>query len=270
MQHSGLILEEQKGKVLYIKLNRPEKLNTFIEPMRSEINLLLESLHSRDDVYVCIITGNGRGFCAGGDIKIMERIIADSDFDRIQEFLNWGRSIVLGIRELPIPVIAAVNGPAAGAGMNLALACDIRLASDRATFGQTFIKIGLHPDWGGTYLLPKLTNTARALEMFWTGQMIKATEAEKMGLVNRVIPHDDFEQEVELLANQIASHSKVVLEYSKKGVYQGIEESLESILKHEEDAQAKCIRSGEAKRGMDRFLKQRTSRKVKNVPIKQG
>ncbi len=226
---SNLIKVKQKENIFYIILNRPEKLNSFIEPMRQEIAEIIKSLHDRKDVCVCVITGTGRGFCSGGDIKVMESLIKKGDFDHIQRFLEWGKAIVLGIRSLPIPVIAAVNGPAAGAGMNLALACDLRIASNRATFGQTFINIGLHPDWGGTYLLPRIVGASRALEMFWTGRVIDAKEAHQLGIVDMVVSQEVFEKEVDVLSKDIASRPRNVLSLTKKSVYEGFKSDLETF-----------------------------------------
>jgi 2-(1,2-epoxy-1,2-dihydrophenyl)acetyl-CoA isomerase len=257
MKDTELVLEEEKGRILYVTLNRPEKLNCLIEPMRERLAGIIQSLASRKDIHGCVITGAGRGFCAGGDINIMQTIIQDSDFDRIQQFLKWGRAIVLGIRSLPIPVIAAVNGPAAGAGMNLALACDVRLVSSKATFGQTFINIGLHPDWGGTYLLPSLTNPSTALDMFWSGRVISAEDAHRIGIANQVIDHDIFMERVAEYADDLASKSRLVIQIVKRNVYEGAREKLEIILSREEAAQADCIQSGAAREGMRRFLEKR-------------
>lgn len=260
---SDFIRTQQKGNIFYIILNRPDKLNSLIEPMRQEISNVIESLHNRNDIRVCIITGAGRGFCTGGDIKVMEEIIEKGDYERIQTFLEWGKSIICGIRTLPIPVIAAVNGPAAGAGMNLALACDLRIASDRASFGQTFINIGLHTDWGGTFFLPRIAGVSSALEMFWTGRVIDSTEAHRLGIVNMVISHEVFMKKVEELAQNIASRSKKVVSLTKKGVYEGLISDLETVLEHEALAQSDCIRSEEASKGIHVFLKERAMRKVK-------
>ncbi len=229
--------------------------------MRQEMAGVIESLHSRNDVHVCVVTGAGRGFCAGGDIRIMEELIRNGDFDRVQTFLQWGKAILVGIRTLSIPVIAAVNGPAAGAGMNLALACDFRIASDRATFGQAFVNIGLHPDWGGTYFLPRMAGPSRALEMFWTGRVIDAAEALTMGIVDMVVPHDDFARKVDELVQDLATRPRRVLALSKKNVYEGLENDLEGVLQYEASAQADCLRSDEALSGMRRFLKDKAARK---------
>lgn len=263
MPTSELVKTKESKGVFHIILNRPEKLNVFIEPMREELSSIFDSLHERDDLRVCVLTGAGRGFCAGGDIKVMEEIIAKNDFERIQTFLKWGKKIVSAIRGLNIPVIAAINGPAAGAGMNLALACDYRIASNKATFGQTFINIGLLPDWGGSYFLPRLVSTSRALEMCWTGRIIEAHEAQTLGLIDRLVPEADLEGTVNDFCADIIAKPKKVVGLVKKGIYEGQRSNLNSMLAYEEAAQDECIRTGEAEKGMQRFLEERASRRKK-------
>lgn len=262
MARSGLTTEELKDGVLQLRLSRPEKLNTLIEPMRQELAGTLESLREREDVRVCVITGEGRGFCAGGDIEVMERIIREEAFEQLQTFLAWGKAIVQGIRALPIPVIAAVNGPAAGAGMNLALACDLRIASTAARFSQSFIHIGLHPDWGGTYFLPRMVGPSRALELFWTGRVVDAQEAHELGLVDLLVPEAEFREKVDAFARTLASRPREVLALSKLGVYEGLRGDLESVLMHEAISQAECIRSPAARAGIRRFLEKKRRAEV--------
>jgi 2-(1,2-epoxy-1,2-dihydrophenyl)acetyl-CoA isomerase len=252
-----MIEEKETDGILYITLNRPEKLNAFIEPMRAMLSATLKSLMDRKQVRVCIITGAGRAFCAGGDIRVMQGIIADRDFDTIQEFLKWGREVVTTIRALPIPVIAAVNGPAAGAGMNLALACDIRLVSTQASFGQTFINIGLHPDWGGTYFLSRLTNLGCAFDLCLTGRIVSAEEASRLGLASVLIPHEQFAERVHAYAQHICRKSPVAVRLIKKGIYGGEFDTLAEVLWHEEQSQAECIRSMDAASGMEDFFQTR-------------
>jgi len=145
--------------------------------------------------------------------------------------------------------------------MNLALACDLRLVSSKASFGQTFINIALHPDWGGTYFLPHLTNTAIALDLIWTGRVISAEQAFQIGIANKIIPHEQFRESVEAYAQDLAKRPKLVISKAKKGVYEAVRANLEALLTHEEICQAQCIRSKEAKEGMETFLRQRLLRK---------
>ena len=141
----------------------------------------LDTFADDSDARVLIITGAGRGFCAGGDIKYMRGLLEQNDTEGFKALVEAGRDVVLRLRSIRKPIIAAVNGPAAGGGLNLALACDLRIASERASFGQSFVKIGVHPDWGGTYLLPRLVGPGRALELMLTGKSIDAQSAMRMG-----------------------------------------------------------------------------------------
>ena len=188
------ILTHVAGGIASITLNRPEKLNAFAGDMREQLAAALGAVASRHDVRVLVLTGAGRAFCAGGDVKHMVALKErEESFDALRALLDAGREVVTRLAALPFPTVAAVNGPAAGAGMNLALACDLRVASDEATFGETFARIGLHPDWGGSYFLPRLTGTSRALELCWLADSIDAGEALRIGLVNQVWPMAEFE-----------------------------------------------------------------------------
>jgi len=253
-----MIQEKEADGILYITLNRPDKLNAFLEPMRARLSEILGSLMHRKEVRVCVISGAGRAFCAGGDIRVMRGVIANQDFDAIQQFLKWGREVVTTIRSLPIPVLAAVNGPAAGAGMNLALACDIRLVSTQATFGETFVNIGLVPDWGGTYFLPQLTNLGCALDLCLTGRIISAQEALGFGIANVLIPHEEFAERVHAYAQLLCEKSEIAVRLIKKGIYGSEASNLGDALRYEEQSQAECLRSLDAASGMERFLQSRS------------
>src|SRR2546422_9943370 len=188
-----------------ITLNRPDKLNAFAGRMRQELADAVSEASHDDRLRVLIVTGAGRAFCAGADVVYLRELIARADWEAARELIDVGRTVVSAIRALPKPVIAAINGPAAGGGANLALACDIRLASDRASLGQTFNRIGLHPDWGGTYLLPRLVGPSKALEMIFTGDMVDAVEGLRIGLFNRIVPHDQLRDETRALARRLAA-----------------------------------------------------------------
>src|SRR6185436_18389612 len=185
--------------------------NAFGGPIRDEILDLLPKIASDENLRVLVITGEGRGFSAGGDIDHLKHLRENKDEQGFRTVLGKGQQITRSLRALPKPVIAAVNGPCAGAGFSIALGCDIRIASDKATFGPSFALIGLHPDWGGSWFLPKLVGSAKACELVFTGTMIPAAEAEKIGLVNRVVPHEQLLPNVMELAGKIVKNSPGIL-----------------------------------------------------------
>src|SRR6476660_4825273 len=176
-----------------INLNRPDKLNAFIGHMRRDLAEALEHTGSDRNTRVVIITGAGRAFCAGGDVAFMAELMKRREAEEFSRILGAGRRVILAIRQMTKPVIASINGPAAGAGFNLALACDLRIASTTATFNQSFAKVGLHPDWGGTYFLPRLVTPNKACEMFFLGESMSAEEAHRLGILNDVVAPEELE-----------------------------------------------------------------------------
>src|ERR1700752_3710360 len=168
-----------------ITLNRPDKLNAFIGHMRRDLAEAIERAGSDRNTRVVIITGAGRAFCAGGDIAFMAELMQRRDAEEFSRILGAGRRVILAIRQMTKPIIASINGPASGAGFNLALACDLRIAANTATFSQSFAKVGLHPDWGGTYFLPRLVTPNKACQMFFLGESIDANAALRLGILNR-------------------------------------------------------------------------------------
>mgnify|MGYP006200665515 CR=1 FL=1 len=167
------ILIERDGALGWIRINRPERLNAFSGDMRQRIEAGLQELEDDADVRVVLITGVGRAFSTGGDIQVMTELAEQRDTEAFRELVEAGERVVTLIDRMEKPVIAVVNGPAAGAGACLALACDLRIASETASIGFTFVRVGLHPDWGGTYFLPRLIGPALAAEMIYTGGMIR-------------------------------------------------------------------------------------------------
>jgi 2-(1,2-epoxy-1,2-dihydrophenyl)acetyl-CoA isomerase len=161
------------------------------------------------------------------------------------------------MRSLPKPVIGAINGPCAGAGLSFALGCDIRIASDAATFGPSFARIGLHPDWGGSWFLPKLVGAATACELVFTGSMISAKEAERIWLVNRVVPHDQLMPVVNDLAQTMAKNSPAVLRLAKESIYHSMTSDLETAFARESDIQLECFHSEDFLEGVTAFLEKR-------------
>src|ERR1700688_1626779 len=200
---SPVLQETRHGSILTLVMNRPDRLNALNNELTNALNDALIRVASDSSIHVVVLTGAGRAFCAGGDLGAIGKGRERGDSTELAPILRSGMQAVLNIRTIPQPVIAAVNGPAAGAGMNLALACDIRIALDGAVFGQNFAKVGLFPDYGGTYFLPELVGPSVAAEMFYTGDMIDAPAAHRLGIVNHVVPAERFEAEVQALAKKI-------------------------------------------------------------------
>ncbi len=252
------VLVDVTDRVGTLTLNRPEKLNAFAGEMRREVADALDELERDDNVRVIVITGAGRAFCAGADVGYMAELIAKQDVDAMEALVEAGRRVVMTIRDSEKPVIAAVNGVAAGGGANLALACDIRIASVNARLAQSFNKIGLHPDWGGTYFLPRLVGPSRALELMWGAEPLDANECERLGLFNRVVPHDALARTVGEYARALAAKPAVSLALTKRAVYISLDRSLPEMLDYELDAQLRLFASGDAAEGIRAFVEKRS------------
>ncbi len=253
------VIVERTGAIGRLTLNRPEKLNAFAGRMRDEIFEALAELDS-PDVRAVVITGAGRGFCSGADVRYLGELLEARDAANFEKLLDAGRRVVTKIREMAAPIVASVNGPAAGGGLNLALACDIRIASDRATFGQTFTRIGLAPDWGGLHFLPRLVGEAKALELMMTGEIVGAAEALRIGLVNRLVPHEELASETNRLAEMLAGRPEASLRAIKRGVYASSSRSLDETLEFESASQLECFASEDAREGVAAFFEKRPPR----------
>ena len=251
------VLIEREAGIGTITLNRPDKLNAFSGRMRQEVAQAVREVADDEAVRVLVITGAGRAFCAGADIAYMRELFEQEDWENAAGLVEAGRDVVSTIRAVAKPVIASVNGPAAGAGANLALACDVRIASDRATIGETFNRIGVHPDWGGVYFLPRLVGESKALELIFSGEMIDAAEAHRLGLFNRVVAHESLEQETAAHARMLAAKPPIALALAKRAIYQSGSMDLPDVLQMELEHQMQCFKSEDAKEGMRAFLEKR-------------
>jgi len=251
------IILATEGPIATIRLNRPEKLNAFGGSMREEILSALDLIAGDDRIRAVVVTGEGRGFSAGGDIDHLKQARENKDEEKFRSVLATGQKITRSLRALAKPVIAAVNGPCAGAGFSFALGCDIRIASDRATFGASFALVGLHPDWGGSWFLPKLVGSARACELVFTGTMISALEAERIGLVNHVVPHDQLIPSVMDLAGKIAKNPPGVLRLAKESIYRSVNSDLETAFARESQVQLECFYSEDFLEGVTAFVEKR-------------
>ncbi|HEX8922940.1 MAG TPA: enoyl-CoA hydratase, partial [Pyrinomonadaceae bacterium] len=244
-----------------ITLDRPEKLNAFAGHMRRDLAEALEHAASDRSIRAVIITGAGRGFCAGADVAYMAELMERQDVEEFSRLLGAGRRVLMTIRQMTKPVIASVNGPAYGAGFNLVLACDLRIASTSATFSQSFVKVGLHPDWGGTYFLPRVVPTNLACEMFFLGDAINAERAAQLGLVNRVVPETELASETFKLAERLRDAPFKSIAAAKHAVYMSEASSLERMLQYETEAQLQCFQSQDARERVKAFLEKRAPRR---------
>lgn len=252
-----VLLEERHESIATLVLNRPDKLNALNAELSTALNAALERIAADDAVRVVVVTGAGRAFCSGGDLGAIGKGRERGQTAELQPILRAGMQMVLKMRMMPQPVIAAVNGPAAGAGMNVALAADIRIAADAATFGQNFARVGLFPDYGGIYFLPELVGPSVAAEMFYTGEMIDAQTALRLGIVNRVVPAAEFEAEVKTLAQKIAQGPPIPIRAVKKALFASQKEALAKALDHEVEQQMKCFYSEDCGEGVRAFLEKR-------------
>jgi enoyl-CoA hydratase/carnithine racemase len=257
MPEDQIKVAEDNG-IVTITLNRPERLNAFVGHMRRDLAETLEEAGSDPQVRAVIITGAGRAFCAGGDVHFMAELVERADTEEFARLLGAARRVILAIRQMTKPVIASVNGPASGAGFNLALACDLRIASRDATFSQSFVKIGFHPDWGGTYFLPRMVTSNLACEMFFLGDPITADEAYRLGLLNRVVDPDQLEAETRKLAERLRDSAAVSIAAAKHAVYASEHDNLERMLQYEVEAQIRCFESEDGREGVRAFLEKRS------------
>lgn len=254
---SDLILVKEENGIATITLNRPEKLNAFYGHMRRDFAEALERVGSDDEIHVVVITGAGRAFCAGGDIAYMQELAKRRDVDEFERLLGSARRVLTTIRLMAKPVVASINGPAAGAGFNVALACDIRIASSDATFAQSFAKVGLHPDWGGTYFLPRIVPTNIACEMIFLGDSIDAQKAYEYGIINRVVAPEALEEETRKLAGRLAEAPPIAVAAAKRSIYASDQQDLEAMLQLEVEAQLECFESEDFKEGLRAFMEKR-------------
>lgn len=253
------ILTAQDGAVLTITLNRPDKLNAANDTLLSELADAFKQAGRDEGVRAIILTGAGRGFCAGQDLAAVQARVPDE-----KGSLGYGKhlrhynEIITRMRKIEKPIVAAVNGVAAGAGMSLVMASDLRLAAQSASFLQAFVKIGLVPDSGSTWFLPRLIGQARAMEMMLTGRKISAEQAEAWGLINRVVPDDQLMAEAQALASELAGLPTKAIGYIKRAVTFAAASGLPEALEYEASMQELAGRTEDHKEGIAAFLEKRT------------
>ncbi len=240
-----------------ITLNRPEKLNALTVEMVEELTDAVKLLSSSRNVRAIVLTGAGRAFCAGADIQLLQRIVAENDEETGRRLVDGARGVLTTIRHARQPVLASINGVAAGGGANLALACDLRIAADDAKIGQVFARLGLHPDWGGTYFLPRLVGPSKALELFLSAELVVAEKAREMGMVNRVVRSDELAQATRGWAQRIAAAPPVAVQRAKRAIFQSEWSNLTEMLDYELKAQMACFRSADFMEGLKAYTEKR-------------
>ncbi len=247
------IIYEKKDFLAWITLNRPEVRNAQNDTMRAELVQVLEDARDDDNVRVIIITGaRDKAFSAGADIsEFPKRMPAD-----ILRAKGTQRAVEM-LREIPKPVIAMVNGFALGGGCELAMACDIIIASENAQFGQPEIRVGVIPGAGGTQILPRLVGEKKAKELIFTGNFITAKEALELGLVNKVVPQEKLQETVMEVAKAILQHSPVILKLAKIAINKSLETPLAIGMSYERDLFAMCFGTEDQKEGAKAFLEKR-------------
>ena len=255
---------ETQGGVGWIRLNRPEKMNAIGAVTRRQLGDAIKQAERDEAVRVVILTGSGRAFCSGADVTEMAQD-GDGGMRTPEDVGNVLRNeympMLTRLRTMPKPVIAAMNGPAVGIGASYALACDIRIATPEAYLLEAFVNIGLAPDGGVSWLLPRLAGTGIAYEMFFTGKPLQATDAHRLGVINRLVPAESLEAEVMELANHLASQPKQAMAAAKRAVNQALESSYEEALEFESYLHEAQASSPEFIEGVAAFLSKRSAKK---------
>ncbi|RJQ31663.1 MAG: hypothetical protein C4589_01250 [Peptococcaceae bacterium] len=250
------VLEERHGPVAKVILNWPEVMNALDMEMRLELAQLLRRLSSDEEIRAVILTGAGKAFCAGGDIRSQQGL----GIPQLRKRLDAAYECINLLMRIPKPVVAAVNGPAVGAGFSLALATDIIFASDKAKFSQVFSKIGLVPDAGSIYILSRMIGLPKAKELVFTGRMIEAREALEMGLINRVVPAAELNSAVLSFAAELAHGPTAAYGLAKQLFLQAQHNDLETFLKVESYSQIIAMHTRDYKEGVSAFLEKRQPR----------
>jgi|SRR3984885_6730053 len=257
MTHVTILLQIRNG-IARLTLNRPERLNSFNTQMHEEVGDALSQIEQDRNVRVLVLSGAGRGFCAGQDLSDPAIVSGGDSVDLGLAIEKYYAPLVLRLRGLRAPVLCAVNGVAAGAGANLALACDIVIAKKSASFIQSFCKLGLIPDTGGTYVLPRLIGTARAMGLALLGDKLSAEQAAEWGMIWRCIDDADFDSVIDKTAQQLAEAPTQGLACIKEAILSSGLRTLEQQLNHERCAMRDLGRTSDYKEGVAAFLEKRT------------
>ena len=256
----GFIKLEQQGHVGILTVNRPEALNALNDVVLSDLSKAIDEVEANSDIYVVVLTGEGRSFVAGADIAQMR------DFGAVEAkaFGDAGNGVFLKLENMQKPVIAAVNGFALGGGCELAMACDIRIASEKAKFGQPEVGLGITPGFGGTQRLPRLVGIPKAMELILTAKVIGAAEAREIGLVNQVVAPEALMETALAMANTIAAQAQVAVRASKQCIRRGMQTDIGTAATYEALAFAVCCDTEDQFDAMDAFVKKEKLSGFKN------
>ena len=249
----ALVEVTKQGHVGIVTMNRPEALNALSSAVFADLTAALDQVEQDDDVYVVIITGAGRAFVAGADIGEM----ANMNVEEGLAFSELGNSLLMRVDMFPKPTIAAVNGFALGGGCELSLACDIRIASEKAKFGQPEVGLGIIPGFGGTQRMARIIGTGAAMELIYTAETIDAKRAEAIGMVNHVVAPDELMDFALNLANKIAANAQVAIRTSKMAIRRGIDCDISTAVTYEALAFATCFGTEDQKDAMKAFVEKR-------------
>lgn len=242
---------EAHGPVVQVTLNRPERLNALNLRMSDEVLDAIDRVRRDPDLRVLVLTGEGRAFCAGGDVRTPGEVGARRTAMEARDWLReLGQRLPLTLQQLERPVIAAVNGIAAGGGLDLACACDFRIASDEATFTSIFARIGLFPGTGGCWLLPRIVGIEKACELIWLGTTIDAAEALRIGLVGRVVPAATLLETAHELAGRLAQMAPSAIRLSKTAIYRGLQQDFATALEWAATAESITLTSEDHQEGL--------------------
>ena len=253
MELKNIILEKE-GNLAIVTINRPKALNALNSETLQDLDLVLENLESDKNIYCVVLTGSGeKAFVAGADISEMK----DLSEEEGKEFGLLGNKVFRRLEKLDKPVIAAISGFALGGGCELAMACDIRIASERARFAQPEAGLGITPGFGGTQRLPRLVGEGKAKELIYTCAMIKADEALRIGLVNKVVPLESLMDEARAMANLIIANAPIAVKLCKDAINRGMQVDMDSAIVIEAEDFGKCFSTEDQKEGMTAFIEKR-------------
>jgi 2-(1,2-epoxy-1,2-dihydrophenyl)acetyl-CoA isomerase len=254
------VVVDIEGAVAWIKFNRPDKRNAIGTQARTELAAALKQVEKDPAVRCVVLTGEGTAFSSGADLRDFPSDIGNA-VEHVGHILRDDyMPMILRMRQMPKPIIAAVNGVAAGIGMSFAMAADIRIAAEDADFRELFVGIGLIPDGGATWFLPRLVGTGKALEMCMTGQPLAARDAERLGLVNQVVPGDQLEATVRELAGRLAAGPPLAIAGAKRAINRALDSSLEDAMEYESYLQETMAGSADFVEGVTAFLEKRPPR----------